>query len=72
LVRFDDEKDEDDDHLEINLRSKQGEDGLYDVTVYGRIAQDKLDAQETISCLLSIPGTNYTQEREISYHGEWN
>jgi hypothetical protein len=70
--RFNDDKDEDDEHLEVSVRSRQADDGLFDVTVYGKIPQSKLDDEEMISCKLSIPGTNYTQERDISYHGEYN
>lgn len=41
--------------------------GNYDVTLQHVLTDDSKDA--SISCQLSIPGTNYTKRREKMYHG---
>ncbi|XP_035898968.1 uncharacterized protein LOC126568374 isoform X4 [Anopheles maculipalpis] len=52
-----------------NLKSVQGENGLYNVSISGRIRKDQLESPAMIECLLSIPETNYNKRRSTTYYG---
>ncbi|XP_035898965.1 uncharacterized protein LOC118506228 isoform X3 [Anopheles stephensi] len=51
-----------------NLKSVQGENGLYNVSISGRIRKDQLESPAMIECLLSIPETNYNKRRSTTYY----
>uniref|UniRef100_A0A182MM10 Ig-like domain-containing protein n=1 Tax=Anopheles culicifacies TaxID=139723 RepID=A0A182MM10_9DIPT len=53
-----------------NLKSVQGENGLYNVSISGRIRKDQLESPAMIECLLSIPETNYNKRRSTTYYAE--
>ncbi|XP_058059972.1 uncharacterized protein LOC131210690 isoform X3 [Anopheles bellator] len=51
-----------------NLKSVQGENGLFNVSISGRIRKDQLESPAMIECLLSIPETNYNKRRSTTYY----
>ncbi|XP_053670482.1 uncharacterized protein LOC128720810 isoform X2 [Anopheles nili] len=51
-----------------NLKSVKGDNGLYNVSISGRIRKDQLESPAMIECLLSIPETNYNKRRSTTYY----
>uniref|UniRef100_A0A182PT32 Uncharacterized protein n=1 Tax=Anopheles epiroticus TaxID=199890 RepID=A0A182PT32_9DIPT len=51
-------------------KSVQGDNGLYNVSLSGRIRKDQLESPAMIECLLSIPETNYNKRRSTTYYGK--
>uniref|UniRef100_A0A182JEI9 Ig-like domain-containing protein n=1 Tax=Anopheles atroparvus TaxID=41427 RepID=A0A182JEI9_ANOAO len=52
-----------------NLKSVQGENGLYNVSISGTLRKDQLESPAQIECLLAIPETNYNKRRSTTYYG---
>uniref|UniRef100_A0AAG5DTJ1 Ig-like domain-containing protein n=1 Tax=Anopheles atroparvus TaxID=41427 RepID=A0AAG5DTJ1_ANOAO len=51
-----------------NLKSVQGENGLYNASISGTLRKDQLESPAQIECLLTIPETNYNKRRSTTYY----
>lgn len=60
----------DDQLLEITDRTKIGTDDLYDAEVIAKINKEGVAEESSITCDLSIPGTDYTQKKTTFYYGK--
>ncbi|XP_055600640.1 uncharacterized protein LOC129749632 isoform X3 [Uranotaenia lowii] len=50
------------------LKSVQGENNLYNVSISGSIPKEDLESPTTIECFLMVPETNYTKKRSTIYY----
>ncbi|XP_058463545.1 uncharacterized protein LOC131437905 isoform X2 [Malaya genurostris] len=50
------------------LKSVQGENNLYNVSISGSIQKEELESPTTIECFLMVPETNYTKKRSTIYY----
>ncbi|XP_055528842.1 uncharacterized protein LOC129720935 isoform X4 [Wyeomyia smithii] len=50
------------------LKSVQGENNLYNVSISGSIPKEELESPTTIECFLMVPETTYTKKRSTIYY----
>ena len=50
--------------------SQRSDNGLYEVSIRGIISKAELESASLITCLLTIPDTNYNKSKSTVYYGE--
>ena len=52
---------------DVTAWSEQTEDSLFDAMVHATVEDSSLEGDTEFQCVLSVPGTSYTEERSITY-----